>query len=251
MHLMYLDASGDPGWPPPAGRSATKYYVLGGLVLEEERWAVADSESKMLIAKYFPFGSPSPRELRYASLIAGAEPFNRLSRPDRKKLADDTFQLIKGLDPTLFAIAIDKLAHWNKYDRPYNPKTWAMQLMAPRFEKFLARKDSRGMFIMDEEEAKRDAKLRQLITDARELGIVLQSAINPDPLRTDTKLPRVVESIFFARSEHTIGLQLVDFCAHAVWRHFERNQSNRFHEIEPLLDKDSQGNVVGLKKWPP
>ena len=107
------------------------------------------------------------------------------------------------------------------------------------------------MFIMDAEEAKKDAKLRQLITDARELGIVLQSAINPDPMRTDTKLPRVVESVMFVRSEHSIGLQLADFCGHAVWRHFERKQSDRFHQLEPLLAKDALGNPVGLKKWPP
>lgn len=219
--------------------------------MEEEKWAEADSQSKRLIAKYFPFGSPAPRELRYASLIAGVKPFNRLSRAERKKLADDTFQLIQALDPTLFAIAIDKLAHWHRYDRPHSPKTLAMRYIAPRFEKFLSLKDSRGMLIMDAEEAKRDAKLRELITDARELGIVLQSAINPDPLRTDTKLPRVVESIFFARSEHTIGLQMADFCGHAVWRHFERGQSDRFHEIEPLLARDSHENMVGLKKWPP
>src|SRR6266705_1172975 len=102
MFLLYLDASGDPGWPPPIGKSANQYYVLGGLALEERAWSEADSKSKSVIAKHFPFGSPLPRELRYTSLIAGAPPFHRLKRIERKRLADEVFDLIASLEPTLF-----------------------------------------------------------------------------------------------------------------------------------------------------
>jgi hypothetical protein len=251
MQLLYLDASGDPGWCPPVGKSRTEWYILAGLSLNEEKWTVAHKSVDSLMQKYFGSRNISCRELRYSSLISASPPYDTLTDLERKSLADETFSLIRGLSPVLFASAIDKKAHRGKYGtNAIAPKIWALQLVAPRFDKFLARTGVKGIMIMDAEETRKDKKLRELVQEARKIGIVLQSSILPDPFRTDTKLPNLVESVMFVNSEDSPLIQLVDFCAHAIWNHFERKLSNRYNEIYHLFDAVG-GTVYGLKVWSP
>ena len=249
MQLLYLDASGDPGWCPPVGKSTTRWYVLGGLALTEDKWSTAHEGVDKLIAKYFGSRDLSCRELRYSSLISAAPPYDSLTGLERKGLADETFNLILNLSPVLFSIPVDKLAHREKYGRnAISPKIWALQLIAPRFHKFLIRTDDRGIMIMDSEEKRKDRKLRELVKNARKMGIVLQAT--SDPFRTDTKLPNLIESVMFVDSDDSPLIQLVDFCSHAVWNHFERGLSDRFNQIHGLFDS-AEGVVYGLRVWQP
>ncbi len=246
MHLLYLDASGDSVWPPPYGPSPNRWYVLLGLSLEENAWIQAHEKTTSLLRKFLP--SVTPRELKYSALIAGAPPYEKLSRLQRKELADAVFGLILELKPVLFAAAIDKLSHKRQYGgNAYSPHVWALQLIAPRFHKYLDRIKALGIFVMDAEERKRDTMLKELIQDAREQGIVLKTPYRP--LLTNTNLPRIIESVLFAKSDDSPGLQLADFAGHAVWRHFERKQSDRYNQIYRLFD-ENMGEVYGLRVWP-
>jgi hypothetical protein len=164
----------------------------------------------------------------------------------RKELADEVFELVLRLKPVLFAAAIQKAKHHARYfQNAISPDIWALQLIAPRFHKFLERINARGIFVMDEEETKKDTRLKKLIQGAREQGIVLSSAL---PL-TNTKLPRLIESVFFTTSQECSCLQLADFCGHAVWKHKERGLSYRFKQIHSLFDEHN-GITYGLKEWP-
>ncbi len=250
MRLLYLDASGDPGWYPPDGRSPFQWYVIGGLVLEEGSWKGANDATTSLLGKYFGRTLPSARELRRTTLIAAAPPYDRLTPTKRWQLDGDVFALIKSLNPVLFAAAVDKVAHRAKYAHAIAPHIWGLQLVAPRFHKFLGRVDDHGMMVMDQEEARKDRKMMKLISDAKSRGIILQSGIAPDPFRTNSRLSRLVENVMFLRSEDSPLVQLADFCSHAIWSHFERGVSTRFNEIYPLFDKVGS-NVYGLKVWSP
>lgn len=250
MRLLYLDASGDPGWCPPDGNSRCRWYVLAGLVIGEAECRNADKRVSEVVEKYFDWTPPRPRELRCSSLLAGAKPFSELTEQERIELENDIFDLVLELGPTLFAAAIDKPAHKRKYgSNAISPKIWALQLIAPRFEKFLNRVNEHGMIIMDAEEMRRDKDLRKLIRDGKRFGIILQSNISPDPFRTDTTLPRVVESVMFMDSDESGIIQLADFCSHSIWKHFEKNTSHRFNQIYPLFDSVDEA-VYGLKVWP-
>lgn len=248
LHFLYLDASGDSGWCPPHGKSATKWYVLLGLALEESVWITTHEKVKALVGKYLPGVPFNARELRYSQLIAGAPPYDKLSGREKKALSDEVFELLIELKPALFAAAIDKTAHKSRYGYyAIAPNVWALQLIAPRFHKYLVRNDARGIFVMDAEERRKDAKLKELIQNAREQGVVLTST---NPLLTNTKLPRIVESVIFVNSDESPAIQLADFASHAIWRHYERKQSDRFNQIRKLFDADL-GVEYGLKVWQP
>jgi len=246
VYLLYLDASGDPGWPPPEGTSRRKWYVLSGICLGEEKWGAAREAAQQLVRKYFFDPTPPPRELRYSSLIGAYPPYNKLASEARKALADSVFGLVKEFDPVLFGVAINKGAHRAKYgEKAFPPHVWALQLLLPRFHKFLDRVQGYGAIMLDTEGPQKDNLLKEMVERGRRNGVVAPSRL---PL-TNTTLPRLVENPLFLKSHESYLIQLADFCSHAIWTHVEYGRSNRFHEIEPLFDHVG-GVVYGFKIWP-
>lgn len=250
MYFLYLDASGDPGWPAPYGKSKRKWYVLAGLAIHQDHIPKMEKGVTSIREQYRKTKNIVLKELKYSYLVsAKSSPWDELESQERKDVADQVFKLIKSLCPTLFAIAINKASHHAKYNVPESPDSLAVRFIAPRFEKFLKRIDDKGVMVMDVCNQKIDKNVKNLISRAKRTGIVLQGMLNPDPFRTDTKLPSILESIFFSPSEDSGGIQLVDFCAYAIWKNFEEKKSRRFKEIYELFDSN-QGVIYGLKIWP-
>lgn len=247
MQLLYLDASGNDDWPPPIGKSPTKFYVLAGLAIKPENWETAFREVAELIKDYFPDPNKRPKELHYSNLIARKGPYGLLSESERKELADRVFRTTRKIKPTMFAVVVDKLRHYDKYKRPEPPKQLAFRFIAPHFSKFLQRRKDVGIMIYDTEQARSDMFLRLFLERARKAGIVLQTW--EDPLRTQNRLDNVVESLFFLESELSPIIQLTDFCAYAIFSKYERGKDERFKEIYDLFDRDNS-NVWGLIVWP-
>lgn len=247
MYLLYLDASGGDDWPPPIGRSPTKFYVLAGLAIQPENWETAFTQVAELINEYFPDPKKRPNELHYSELIARKGPYGLLSESKRKELADNVFKITRNIKPTLFAIVVDKIRHYNQYKKPELPKQLALRFIAPHFSKFLQRRNEVGILIYDTNQARSDMFLREFLERARKAGIVLQTW--EDPLRTQNRLDKVVESIFFLESHLSPIIQLTDFCAYAIFSKYEHGKEDRFNEIYDLFDRDN-GNVWGLVMWP-
>ncbi len=248
MHLLYLDASGDSGWPPPYGKSRTNWYVLSALSLEESLWKKADEGVRDVLTNHGLQWLTNFRELRLSTILAGATPYDKMGRTQRSKLIDDVFNLVLSLKPVLFYSAIDKAKHKSQYlDIALSPHVWALQLICPRFHKYLLRVDGYGILVMDPEETRKDAKLKELIKNAKQQGIVLKSSFNP--FLSDTQLPRLIESVLFVDSHDSPGIQLADFCSHAIWKYYERGMRYRYNQISKLLDSHG-GNVYGSIVWP-
>jgi Protein of unknown function (DUF3800) len=251
MYLLYLDASGDPGWIPPDGRSPTRWYVLAGLCLEESKWGTAKATAAHLAEKYFRLPLPRPRELRYSSLRGGVKPYDKLDSAARVELMDDVFAALTGLGPVLFGVAVDKGAHRAAYGSgAFDPDSWSLRLLLPRFHKFLERQNTFGAIMMDSEERRKEGRLWKTVEAGREDGIVLPATAPSPYARTSTKLERLVENVLFLRSESSYMIQFADFCAGAIWTHFERGDSDRFKQLVPLFDHVGPTNY-GLKVWQP
>ena len=174
-----------------------------------------------------------------------------MSKEERKKFADEIFSLGKSLDPVLFSVAIDKLAHYRKYITPEPPHKLSVRYIIPRFSKFVQRYNEIGLMIHDAEGLS-DSALRKFVSDSRRSGIVLQG--NPDfnpfaMFQTDNKLEGLMETILFTESHTSPVLQLVDFYAYATFAHYERNQSIRFNEFHDLFDHVGN-NYYGIVKLP-
>ena len=87
-----------------------------------------------------------------------------------------------------------------------------------------------------------------VVSDRENAGlmkILLEDYENLKALGTEyKKMKNIIDTIFFAPSYTCANLQLVDFCAYSIFRHFERGISDRFTQIQPKFDP------FGLKKFP-
>lgn len=230
---MYIDASGDPGWPPPYGKSQNNYYVLVGIAMPPE----ADHKAHVKVQEISEIFFGKWEELKYTNLIFGKGPYKHLSDEQRKKLADSVFDLILELRPTLFATIVDKTKMKCRYgSAAINPMMYALRALVGRFSKFLQRKKALGTLVMDSEEHRKNKQLRSMIYSARRYGIGISGLFYQPPL---DKLERLLNTISFTPSEMCPGIQLADFCAHSIFLCFERNKCRRFKQIEPLFDRSN------------
>lgn len=251
---LYLDASGDTGWPHPFGKSKTNWYVLAGLVLTPETDLKAHKETCRILENYIPeeVRAKFPDrlyELHYLDVIRGQGIFSHLPKEKLKELADEVFNLLLELKPVLFATAINKTQLKRVYgNNAHIPNRLAMRATIGRFSMYLQRENLIGSVTYDAEEYRKDKNLQEMIMGFRRYGIVLTGA-NYTP-KKDDNLGNLLNTINMASSETSPGIQLADFCSRSVWQHFEHGKSNRFNQIAMFGDGHYEPSIVpSIHRW--
>ncbi len=244
--FLYLDASGDPGWPQPYGNSTTKFYVLFGIAVDTtEQLNKIKSSVSAVIKEYFP--TKLPKELKYSWIVRGQKEFVSLTKKERKSFCDNIFKVIIDTMPVLFGVVIDKAAHRAKYNSPEDPQVFALRIILGRFTKYLERISDNGIIICDSESRNTVQKLRNAVSSFRKSGIVRMSYNSPYNSRN--KLQKLIEEPLFQDSEVSAIIQLADFCAYALASKYEKLKDRRFNEIAHLFDKYDD-RCYGLFIWP-
>ncbi len=240
MFILYLDASGDAG--AYMGQNS-KFYVLAGMTVKPDVWGQAKLTAAKIVAKYFG-ANQSPSELHATTIMRQKPPFDKIKTIP---LMDDIYNLIAKLDFTLFAVVVDKVAHWRQYVTPFPPQDLALDQMVSKFEWFLERTNDVGMIVYDKAGGGADSRLLNLFERFKQHGATFKK---PDC---------IMDTVFFTPSQTSICLQLVDFCAYATFSSFEHPISTdpryvftraKYAQISVKFDKDAQGNLVGLKQYP-
>lgn len=226
MFILYLDASGDPG--QFTGKNS-RYYVLAGLACKPEISHQTTTQVPRVLGKYFGGSIPAPRELHYSRLIQKKFPYNKI---DAKSLADDIFDVMVGLDCVLFSMVLNKERHWLQYVRPLPPEEHMLEAMVNRFQWFLERKREVGMLVADSAGTPSDKAMLDVFEKFKADGTQFK------------QLRNIVDTVFFTPSHTSTTLQLVDFCAYAVFSKYERGKDERFKQIQPKLDE------YGLREFP-
>lgn len=251
---LYLDASGDPGWTAPFGKSIIEWYVMGGVVLKPETDLKAHKETCKILEKYVPNNIRAQfpdqvYELHYLDIIRGKNLFSHLKREELKSLSDEVFNLILELKPVLFATAVNKTQLKRVYgSNAYIPNHLAMRATIGRFSMYLKRENLIGTVTYDAEEYRKDKNVQQMIHGFRRYGIVITGE-NYHPVVKDG-MGNLLNTINMASSETSPGIQLADFCARAVWQHLEHQKSDRFNQIVSLGDAGYEPSIVPSKsRW--
>lgn len=246
---LYLDAAGDPGWPHPFGKSKLEWYVLAGIALSPQSDLQARSAVEALLGKYVPPAQrakwpPSCYEINYHNVQRGKLIFEHLAPLQRKALSDETFNLIKLINPVLFATVINKSKLKQKYGQhAFSPRSLAIRATIHRYSMYLKKNNLIGSVVVDEEEYRKDKELQNMVHEFRRTGIILRGW-SYQPIYED-KLDRILNTITFAPSETSPGIQLADVCSRATWANYERSKSDRFNELAHFW------NEIGGTKYEP
>lgn len=236
MYLMYVDESGDTGFPAegqtfPENGGPTRLFVRAGVVVHGwEWWAVNETIAKFKQSRGLPWNA----ELRAHDLRAGKGAFKDWKRADRRVALNDLLDTIgKELDISILAVVIDKTrVDPLQRERYSNPLVRSFEFLLERYSGFLGeQKDRCGVTILDSIEQKNDANLRYFQSFLRERSEHLDAR-------------RVVEGTLFMPSHTTNLLQVADVCANVLYRYYagEFQESAEYARIESRLGR--------IKVWP-
>ena len=234
MYVIYLDESGDPnGW-----KRKQNHFVIAGIAVHEGQISSLGDLLDDIQAKYFPDIS-FPIKFHATDINGGSERFRRLGKSERQQMLDDVYDAIAQIQyprAVLFATAI----HVSAVTSPEQSLSDTFEDIVQRVNTFLVRlhhqgNPQKGLLIID----------RNQTTEPRYLTLI------SDFKREGTRhgyLGNIVDIPYFSQSGDTRLLQLADFCAYAVFRYYERGDSQFLDKIMPQFDgrsKDSPRD--GLK----
>lgn len=226
MFILYLDESG-------AHREAS-YFVLAGLAIFEREsfWFAQDMDA--LQKRYLPTVS-DPAEFHVSPLRGehAPEPFHTLSKPERRELIDNVYQIIRNRRGVLFGVAIEKA--WLLTEDPY---ARAFEDLVSRFDLFLRRINSQSG----------DPEQRGILAVAessyRDNLQVLGERFRGGGTRWG-QIRTLAEVPFFLPAKNTRLLQLADFAANAIYSRYSQGLTRDFDIIAPRFDREND-RVHGL-----
>jgi len=218
VYILYLDASGDSG---KYDGENTRYFVLCGIACKPEVTFRCSRDFNNLLKKYFPDPDIRPIKIRYYDLIHTKYPWNTINNKD---FADELFALILSHDISIFAMIIDKKAHWRKYVNPIEPHSLTLEMIMGRYQWFLQRNEDIGFVVSDREDTSLMNTLISLYEKFKQGGTQYK------------KLSNIIDTIFFAPSNTCPILQASDFFSYSVLSKYEHDKSDRYDQIKLKFD---------------
>ena len=247
MHILFLDESGTP---PPPNKLRDRYFVIGGLVIPDAMWhKVRDLVNGMKIRrklngelKWRYFAERNQDDLN---------PMKSLSQAQRNEIRTELYGIIcsiKSIRSIACVTCIESAYQMptcksadDLYHFTYKPVSKRFQYHLQDLSRTVGRLET-GMIVADHRGPTPDLRFR----NAHERLIAISSG------DSKSDYPNLVESLFFLPSDISIGIQLADMVAGAVWRKFEKDDDYCYKQLEPSIRK-SPGGIVegfGIVKFP-
>lgn len=238
MYVLFLDESGTP---PKRGSDAPAYFVLGGAIIHEARWSGIRDALLGLKARRGLRGELKWRYFAPANEDAH-NPMRLCDPAERNDIRREVYAILRQHAVVTLAAVCSGSAAYALPSVADQADIYhlAYKAVSERFHYFCqgARRrgetDAHGIIVIDHRGAHDDRRLR-----AYHETLVHASA------EFNTRYAMLIESLFVQPSNLSIGIQLADMVAGAVWRRFERGDTQYYDEIEPTLRRSPTGVVDG------
>jgi hypothetical protein len=239
MHLCFVDESGTPAKP---GRDHPKFFVIAALILPEERWHGISAKLHGLKTRRAYYG-----ELKWRFFSPDNDddenPMADWKQPDKNSFRKEVFSIITG-DKSVRVVACVCEAK-QAYRLPSVTEQEDIyfstyKVVTERFQYFLqdvsrtSGHRTLGIIVADHRGKGDDERFRnqhqRLVNESHEYT-------------SDYK--NLIEGLFLTPSHLSVGIQLVDLVAGAIWRRFEAGDSTWFDVIKPSFRCAANGAIDG------
>lgn len=242
MHMMFVDESGDVGYPPNGNWSnwgGTKLFVRVGVIIHGWKWKAWNDR---LLQFKKNRGLTWDAEIKASDIRRGLRSFVGWDRNRRRLFLQDLATLIgQNIDITLMGIVIDKTRiNLSQRARIIKPEIRSLELLLERYNLFLrSQRDKCGIVILDPIKESSDDNLRRF------QSFLCAQSPNLRPLH-------IVESTFFAKSHTSNMVQIADVCSSIFYREMTRRDSSpEFASLRARFwRKNDRVAGYGIKKWP-
>ena len=247
MHLFFID---DSGTISPPEKISQKYFVLGGLVIPEDRWCILERQFSEICKnfdvngeiKWRFFGQRRGREDKENTL-------SHLNILERDNLRSTLLQVAindESIKVIVIAIHLPTIYNSEQIKKPEKVHEYAHESLISSFQLYLQTQSQtvgtpiNGIIISDHRNPFQDAAQRNL-------HMSLVNANNSSQKR----YPNLIEGLFFAPSHHSIGIQFADLISGAVFRYYEHNddrwyrllRKNLYHTEKKDAESGSLANI--------
>lgn len=248
MQLFFIDESGTI--PPKLKHHGIEYFTLGGIVIPEDLWHEIDKELVIIKRKYSITHEIKWRYFSPQKCSSTQHALSHLSGAQKEDLRKHIYHLMtKFKSIRLICTVVDvQSAYKLDYVSNENDLYWyAYKQMTERFQYYLQDLSRlvgtkiNGIIVCDHRQPKDDHQLRHLhqnlISGSKQNFSVYQN---------------LIEGVFIAPSHLSVGIQLADMVAGAVYRHVSRNDSRYFDLIKNSFRQNLKGTIegYGLVTWP-
>ncbi|MCW2336897.1 hypothetical protein M2337_001130 [Sphingobium sp. B2D3A] len=246
MHLLFVDESGTP--PKPTS-GIQGYFVIAGLVIPEDRWlGMNDKLSGLKLREGYRgevkwrFFAPNNHDTD--------NPMREWPQDRRNRFRDDIFSIIIDTKSCrVIACASESLTAYNLgnvntqddlYFRTYKPVTERFQYLLQDITRASGR-DTFGMIVADHRGKGDDDSMRH-----RHERLIRESG------QYTSQYKNFIEGLFFAPSHLSVGIQLVDMIAGAIWRAQAHNDRTWYDRLRPSFRASPTGRIdgYGLVRFP-
>lgn len=239
MHLCFIDESGTPAKP---GQPTPKTFVMAGIIVPDSKWHALRKSFDRLKKDAAYDG-----EVKWRFFAPGnSDAANPMRDWDQNRKHAFRMALFKALTEQksikLIACVCDCIAAYeldgidsqdDLYFRTYKPLTERFQYFLQELPKTTGSLHP-GMIVVDQRGSHDDAKMRlrheRLLNKKR---------------RDHSSYANLVESLFFAPSHLSVGVQFADLVAGAVWRKYDHNDTVYFDQIRQSFRADPKGKIDG------
>lgn len=239
MHLCFVDESGTPAKPQ---QSKHRYFVFGGLVIPEERWSNVRFHLLGLKRQWQYHGelkwryfAPNNNDAKNPMLSWSNEHKNDFRKSAFEIITKNkSLRILTGVCDAPLAYTLDNVDQQEDiYFRTY-------KVVTERFQYFLqdlsteSGHHTSGIIVSDHRNSRQDNRLREQHERlVREAG------------RDTSTYGNFIESIFLSPSHMSIGIQLADMVAGAIWRFHEHNDDTCLNLIKPSFRTSKSGKIDG------
>lgn len=239
MQILFIDESGTP---PAAPKGGQHYFVLGGVIIPEGVWhhvasTLGDIRKRFDIKGEIKWRFFAPGNKDSVNSLA------HLNTADRNKVRSKIFNIltarksIKIIAVVTSVEAAYDLPAVNTADELYQ---FSYKPMTERFQYFLQdmERDTgqsvNGIIVCDHRGPKDDKRLQALH----------QRLLHKDGVYSSS-YKNLIEGLFIAPSHWSVGIQLADLVAGAIYRKFERDDDRFFDQIKDTFRTGPGGVLDG------
>ncbi len=246
MHLLFVDESGTP---PKPDNPQQGYFVIAGLVIPEDRWSgMRDKLVGLKRAKGYrgelKWRFFAPRNADHDNPMLGWK------KEEKEDFRDSVFKIITDARSCkIIACASESLSSYalgnvnnqsDLYFRTYKPVTERFQYLLQDIGT-ASGSDTMGLIVADHRGRGDDENMRvQHERLIRESGKYTSNYAN------------FIEGLFFSPSHLSIGVQLVDMVAGAIWRAQAYGDRTWYDRLRPSFRQSQSGKIDGwgLARFP-
>lgn len=246
MHLLFVDESGTP---PKPNVQTISYFVIAGLVIPEDRWVGMSNKLDGLKRASGYYGEVKWRFFAPQNNDVG-NPMQGWNQEKRNIFRDGVFSIITETKsckiiacsseaPTAYGLG-NVNSQDDLYFKTYKPITERFQYLLQDITRTSGR-DTYGLIVADHRGRGDDDSMRH-----RHERLVRESG------QYTSQYGNFIESLFFAPSHLSIGIQLVDMVAGAIWRAQSQNDNTWFDKLRPSFRCSPTGQIdgYGIARFP-